>query len=280
MALPTFLIVGAQKAATTSLHHYLSQHPDVFLPTLKEADYFIDEGNWSRGQGWYESLFEPGAARRHRGDASPSYTMYPFYRQVPERAAALVPDARVIYVLRHPVDRMVASWAQGVGAGIEDRDLTDAMLLASNYLLLSCYGLQMSRWLAHFDREQILVIRAEDLRSDPGTFDRVLAHLGLVAGWRASDQDDHKNPTLGRPVARAPVRRFAGVLRRGGFERAARSLGPGSRSLRRLGLTRPLVEADLALPDDVRAALLEALRADFALLREQVGDDLDLWGLA
>jgi hypothetical protein len=247
---------------------------------LKETNYFVEEAGWPEGQSWYESLFAPGAGCAHRGDASPGYTMFPFYRAVPERAAALVPDARIIYVLRHPVDRMVASWAQGVGAGIEDRDLVDAMLLASNYLLLSCYGLQLSRWLAHFDREQILVIRSEDLLDDPATFDRVLTHLGLPAGWRAPDQDERKNPTLGRPVVRAPVRRVAGVLRRGGLERAAQALGPDSRALRRLRLTRPLAAEDLVLPDDVRAALLETLRSDAALLRTQVGDELDLWGLA
>ncbi len=279
--LPTFLVIGAQKAATTSLHAFLGEHPDIFLPDLKETNFFLEEEHGTQRRAWYESLFDEGRDAAHRGDVSPGYSMFPFYRGVAERAAITVPDARIIYLIRHPIDRMVSSWAQGIGAGIEDQDLEEAMLFASNYLLPSCYGLQLSRWKACFPSEQILVIRSEDLAADPGaTLDRVLRHLSLPAGWRPSDEDARHNQATEKLITRARARRVAGMLRRGGLHGPALWLTPTNRAMARTRLARPMVPSDLDLAPEVKEALLACLRSDATLLRSMVGPDLDLWGLA
>ena len=80
MTLPTFVVIGAMKAGTVSLSHYLDQHPDVFLGRggkFGEPNFFVAEQNWARGRGWYESLFEGAGGAAALGECSPSYTMAP-----------------------------------------------------------------------------------------------------------------------------------------------------------------------------------------------------------
>ncbi|MFL5822273.1 MAG: sulfotransferase family protein, partial [Solirubrobacteraceae bacterium] len=121
--LPTFLIIGAQKAASTALWRMLTEHPDVFIPEMKETDFLLGTDQSGRGRAWYESLYEAAGEARHRGDASPSYSMFPFFRGVPERAAELVPEARIIYIIRHPVKRMISHWMNATSIGNEYRTI-------------------------------------------------------------------------------------------------------------------------------------------------------------
>ena len=81
--LPNFLIIGTMKGGTTSLYHYLGQHPEVFMTATKELHYFVAEKNLTRGASWYESNFRDAGAARAVGEASPDYTKYPLYRGVP-----------------------------------------------------------------------------------------------------------------------------------------------------------------------------------------------------
>jgi hypothetical protein len=277
--LPTFLIIGAQKAATTTLYEVLRQHPDVFMPDLKETNYFIEQGNLARGQAWYESLFDGAGDALHRGEASPGYTMFPHFRGAPARAAAIVPEVRLIYVIRHPVDRMRSAWTHHTGEGLEDRDLEYALREHAHYQLVSCYGLQVAQWLAEFPREQLLVLRLDDIRDDPGgTLDRVLAHLGLPAGWRPADLGHSWNTSAGKTMPPRWLRAAAGVARRLGRERLAVRFGPLSRVFGRFA--RPITPDAVALDPDLEIALRDLFRADLVRLRSLVDPELDVWGLA
>ena len=112
MTLPTFVVIGAMKAGTVSLCRYLDDHPAVFLGrggTFGEPNYFVAEQNWPRGRDWYESLFDgaDGADKAAAiGECSPSYSWAHAFRGVPERMAQVVPQARLIYVVRDPIARM------------------------------------------------------------------------------------------------------------------------------------------------------------------------------
>jgi hypothetical protein len=279
--LPTFLIIGSAKAATTTLWSILNQHPDVFVPELKEPNYLLG-GTWaSRGRSWYESLFADGAGVRHRGEASPAYSMFPMFPGVPERAAELVPEVRIIYMIRHPVRRMVSHWTQATTAGHEHRPLQDALVWASAYHFTSCYGLQLSRWAKAFPLEALLVLRSEDLDSDPeGSIDRVLEHLRLDRGWRPTVTEMRENASTRKPRSPRPVIRAAGALRGAGLERAAQWLAKRTPFKERAGLLRPYRPSELELDPAHAEALLECFRADFGLLRQLVGPELDLYGLA
>jgi len=121
--LPNLLVIGAAKCGTTALHRYLGLHPDIFMSKSKELGFFCSSENWDERLRWYESQF--GAARV-RGESSPSYTNCPRNKGVPERMASLVPDARLIYLVRDPVDRVISQyrfgrWVAGYDYGeIED----------------------------------------------------------------------------------------------------------------------------------------------------------------
>lgn len=276
--LPTFMVIGAQKAATTTLDAHLREHPDIAMPRgLKETNFLIDEGNWHRGLEWYESLWEEAGDRPHRGEVSPGYTMFPTFRRAPERAAQLCPQARLVYLIRHPVDRMISSWIQSTEWGLEHRGLATALLESRRYADLSSYGMQLAHWLEHFDREQVLVLRTDDLADSYGdALDRLLAHLGLPTGWRPSAQAPRLNESLDKRAPRGPARLAARALRATGRAGAANRLATrGGRWMR-----RPLTQAETQLTPELRSDLAATFRADLAYLRTLVGPDVDLWGLA
>jgi hypothetical protein len=276
--LPSFFIIGSVKAATTTVWSILGEHPSVFFPAVREPNYLTYA---EQGQGWYEALYEHAGSATQRGDASPSYSMFPLFTDVPERAAALVPDARIIYMIRHPVRRMVSQWVQNTTAGHEHRPLEEAVVRGSVYYFASCYGLQLSRWAEVFPRKALLVLRAEDLAADAdATIDRILAHLGLPAGWRPSNPKLHANASDTKARTPSPVRRISGALRGAGFERAAWHLTRRTPLKERAGLVRRFAESDLALPREVEAALLKCFRADFGILRGFLDDEVDLYGVA
>jgi hypothetical protein len=208
--LPAALIVGAQKGGTTSLFTYLAQHPGVLPPLSKEIHYF--ELNYARGAGWYRARFP--YARRLRDaitlDASPYYLAHPL---VPERAARLLPDVRIIVLLRNPVDRAFSHYQHEVRGGRESLSFADAVdreperlageeerLRADptyysynhhrySYLLRGRYIDQLRRWLAYFPRDRMLVVQSERLFQDPAeTTAAVNRFLGLAA-WRLPRYD-------------------------------------------------------------------------------------------
>lgn len=127
--LPTFIVVGAMKAGTTSLAAYLGSHPEVFVTTPKEARFFgsSSDENWPRGLGWYRQLFTSSAGARARGEASPGYTMAPHVPHVPERIASVVPDVRLVYLLRNPVGRIRSAYIDRSSRGVESMPLREAL---------------------------------------------------------------------------------------------------------------------------------------------------------
>src|SRR5947208_8199938 len=102
--LPNLLIIGAQKCGTTSLHAYLDRHSDVHMAAEKELDFFIADRAWRNGPAWYAGRFRDDAAVR--GEASPNYTGWPVWDGVARRAAALIPLARLVYLVRDPLGRI------------------------------------------------------------------------------------------------------------------------------------------------------------------------------
>jgi hypothetical protein len=209
-ALPDFLIIGAQKAGTTSLYAYLCAHPDVLPAARKEVHYF--DLNHARGERWYRSMFPLRAdlevrARRagHRvvtGEASPYYLFHPL---AAERAASTVPGTRLVVLLRDPVQRAWSHYRHEVAAGREPLGFTEALdaepgrldgaddavraggppdLVRGHrwysYVARGLYADQLRRWLEVFPREQLLVLTAEDLFTEPRReWARTAGFLGL-----------------------------------------------------------------------------------------------------
>lgn len=100
---PDFLIIGSQKAGTTSLYHALRLHPEVFVPEKKELNFFFLEDEYARGLDYYARYFEPAPAGiKAVGEASPGYICHP---ETPARIAAALPDAKLVLTVRNPIDR-------------------------------------------------------------------------------------------------------------------------------------------------------------------------------
>jgi len=198
--LPDFLILGAQKAGTTALYAYLRWHPEITGPSFKEVSFF--DRHYVKGERWYRAHM-PVRRRSLVGEASPSYLFHPL---APERVAGMLPGARLIALLRNPVDRAFSHYQHEVALGREPLSFEDAvdredermqgelerMLRDPSYFSLAWwnytyvargrYAEQLERWFAAFPREQLLVLFTEELSADTAaTYRRVLDFLGVTA---------------------------------------------------------------------------------------------------
>jgi hypothetical protein len=204
--LPTFLLIGAMKAGTTSLYHYLSAHPQVVTSRYKAPEFFVEESNWHRGIDWYRRQFPAvGPDILAIGEASNVYTKYPRYRGVPERIAAHLPDVRLIYAVREPVARIRSHYQTRVAEGSETAPFAEAVFADPIYLDYSRYALQMEQYLEHFPREQLLVITSEDLRtSREDTMRKVYEFIRVDPNFTSSELDRDFYRTKDRAV-RSPL---------------------------------------------------------------------------
>ncbi|HEY3880484.1 MAG TPA: sulfotransferase [Trebonia sp.] len=207
MALPDFLVAGVPKAGTTALHAALSRHPGLYLSLVKEPKFFLTDGPpptkggpgdaltyrehvWQRDK--YEALFDGAAPGALRGEATP---LYLYDAGAMARIRALIPGARLIVVIRDPVERAHSNWTHLWSAGLEpegdflracaEEEGRIAAGWASfwHYTALSRYGEQLERAFALFPRDQVLVLRYRLLIDDPvAALDRISGFLGVETG--------------------------------------------------------------------------------------------------
>ena len=198
--LPDFLIIGAQKAGTTALYAYLRWHPQITGPSFKEVSFF--DRHYARGERWYRAHL-PVRRTGLVGEASPSYLFHPL---APERVARMLPRARLIALLRNPVDRAFSHYQHEVALGREQLSFEDALAREDErmegevermlrepayfshawwnytYTARGRYAEQLERWFEAFPREQLLVLLTDELAADTAAaYRRVLDFLGAEA---------------------------------------------------------------------------------------------------
>ncbi len=283
--LPTFLLIGAMKAGTTSLYHYLSAHPQVATTQYKAPEFFVAESNWHRGIDWYRQQFPVTDAHVLAvGEASNAYAKFPRHRGVPERIAAHLPDVRLVYVVRDPIARIRSHYQTKVAEGSEKAPFSDAVFANHIYLDYSRYAMQIEQYLEHFPREQLLVITSEDLRSSRETTVRnVYEFIGVDPDFAPADLDRDFYLTKDR-AAHSPVplglrkflkRRFPSTRRFKELEN--NTVGALRRITRRSGAgPRP---ASVDITDDVRDSIVAELADDVRRLRTYMDPDFDGWGI-
>jgi len=183
-ALPNLIIIGGLKCGTTSIHHYLGLHPEIWMSKPKELNFFVEELNWDLGLDWYAGRFD--GRFKVRGESSPHYTNLPYFEGVPERIHEQIPDAKLIYMVRDPISRILSHWCHSIGAGYETRPMEEALARGDQtYVTRSRYWLQLQPYLERFDRSQIEVIAQEELQTDrEGTMRKAFRFAGV-------DEDFH-----------------------------------------------------------------------------------------
>lgn len=273
MRLPDFLIIGGMKCGTTALDHHLRRHPRLFVDG-EECEFFVAEKTWSRGVEWYASRFEEAGRHQLIGEDSTSYTKLPLFQGVPGRVKATIPDVKLLYLVRHPIDRMRSHWLHQRWAG--DVRLTAEQALGGNddYLHCSSYAMQLRAWLEHFPREQVHVVVSEELRSDaPRVVGEVCEFLGVdPAEMPPPDAEAriHASENKWMPRHRMDALYAAAT----GPRTPARLRGP----LQRL-LGRPGTKDAAAISPALERRLVERLQPDLRDLRELLGGDFPAWGL-
>jgi Sulfotransferase domain len=295
-ALPNLLVIGALKCGTTSLHTYLGLHPEVQMAEEKELDFFVSpsdcdipQGNWERGLDWYTQRFSPGS--RVCGETSHNYTAWPLARGVPDRAAETLPGAKLIYIVRDPIDRIVSHYMERRFTGLEERPLDVALREAvrdprNSYVYRSSYCLQLEQWLKRYPEEQVLVVTLEELRDERlETLQRVFRFLGVDDSFRLPDSVPVANPSAmrrePRGIARGAERRRGARSLRMRVERPRRLLpAPARHALRSAWqhlLMRPTEPPEMN--DEVRNGIAEVLREDVERLRALTGNRFEDWSI-
>jgi Sulfotransferase domain len=189
-ALPNLIVIGGLKCGTTSLHHYLNLHPQVGMSRPKELNFFVDELNWGLGVDWYRWHFP--AERPVRGETSPHYTNRPRFEGVARRMReTLGGDARIVYMVRHPIDRLLSHYLHNVGGGYEERELADAVAdPGSAYVQRGLYAFQLEPYLDAFEADRVLLVGREELARDrDATVRRVFEFAGVDPGFTSPDFD-------------------------------------------------------------------------------------------
>ena len=287
--LPDFLIVGAQRSGTTYLHHLLAQHPQVHLPVQKELHYFdlvgirypeVDLDEYARS-------FRGAAPGQVVGEATPSYMYFPW---VPELLGRHLPDARLVFVLRDPVDRAYSHYWKAIRDGRENLTFERALEVEGRRLRVShrdrvafsyrdrgFYMRQIERFRSHFPRERMLVLRAEDLYARPLDVLRdVCAFIGAPLEFEVGE---HRTDLEHAPVPErlGLYRRLVGVERasngRSGLWRVGRAAKRLRQRMARLGGAYPPMKVE------TRRRLGEGYRDDASALAAFLDVDLGHWSV-
>jgi hypothetical protein len=200
--LPNFLIIGSQKAGTTSLYQILKEHPQIFMPDTKEINFFFKDAEYARGPDAYAAHFADATNQLALGEASPGYICHP---EAPARIHALLPDAKLILTVRNPIKRAISQYwdnrrhlnepltfAQALDAYLDDDYQPDK----TGYFSRGAYMRYIRRYLEYFPRKNILVLPFEEMISNPEDFyRRIFAFLGVDEDFVSEDFDEAFNPT-------------------------------------------------------------------------------------
>lgn len=278
--LPNFVIIGAGKAGTTSLHYYLDQHPEISMSWPKETNFFTRE-DYMDALDWYMSCFpdRPGL----RGEASPHYSNYPRRPHVPERMFALVPEVKLIYLVRDPLQRTESHYYHRYFNRTESRPIDQAFAEVAPddaYITASKYGMQLEQYLKFFGLSQMLIVDSRDLKqAREATMATVCSFLGVqpvlakhlnreikvrTRSVRTSRTAEHVRRSPPAEIGRRmlPVR-----VREPLFATAKRVLSPAGRV------------TQVAPSPEARERVAGFFRDDAALLRELTGQPFAHWSV-
>ena len=213
MAMPNLFIPGAAKSGTSSLHEYLSQHPQVYMSKIKEPHFFA-RPEFPKGLDEYKELFAPGSMLAYRGESSTSYMVYP---DVIGRILAYVENPKFIFILRNPVDRAISHYWWLKGMGYESRSLYEAIVfdkqnhvdpvkdLVGNfsrhyYYHMGCYAKWLRPFWEVFGKNAVHITTLEKLHDNPlDAVNAIFSFLGIAEMDRVGPVEVNKTAILRYP---------------------------------------------------------------------------------
>ncbi len=269
---PDFIVIGAMKSATTTLHEQLARQPGVFMCHPKEPNFFSDDASYARGWGWYGSLFRTAGMTDLRGESSTHYTKLPTYPRTVERMKRDLPRLKLIYVMRHPIERLISQYVHEVTVGRISGSLREALDRHPELIEYSRYSMQLQPYLDAYGAGAVLPVFFPRLvkHSQPelARIGRFLGHDGLLR-WDEGLEPQNQGRARLRP---SPVREVlvqAPVLTTIRQRVVPRRL---SESLK--GFWRARIEPP-HLTSSLEARLREVFDADLAQLGSWLGLTLD-----
>ena len=264
---PDFVIIGAMKAATSTLHDQLAQQRGIAMSEPKEHCFFSDDEVFARGLEWYGMCFTAAAEGDLRGESSTHYAKLPSLPHAAERLHAHRPDARIVYVLRQPIDRLVSHFMHGWSEGWYGDSIAEAVERDASLVDYGRYAMQLRPWLDRFGADRVLLVAYDVLRSRPQEeLDRLGRFLGADSPLIWRDDLGARNVSTER-IRQGWFRRWfvdpawATALRRAAVPKALRTRVREGMQMRQ----RPtLAEGD-------RARLAAIFDADLAELSAWIG---------
>jgi hypothetical protein len=269
MTFPDFVIIGAMKCGTSTLHAQLAAQPQFFMSEPKEPNFFSNDEIYAKGEAWYRGIFAEAPSGTIKGESSTHYTKLPTYPKTVERLAALIPDAKFVYVMRDSVERLVSHYIHEWTQGVITCGIDEALEKHPELIAYSRYAYQLQPWIDRFGKDRILPVSFEKMTAEPeAELRRIAAFLGAEGdvSWRG-DLDAQN-------VSSERIRRFPG------YELIVEN--PVATFLRRTLVPRSLrdrVKSNLQMRErpqlsaEKTAALSEIFAADRAALGLLIGKD-------
>jgi hypothetical protein len=180
-SLPNFVIIGAMKCATSTLHSQLARQPGIFMSEPKEPNFFSDDDVYGRGLNYYRGLFAAAGDASLRGESSTHYTKLPTYPKTIVRMRELLRDIKLIYVMRHPLDRLVSHYIHEWSLRNIDTPLDQAVDAHPQLIDYGRYHMQLAPFIEVYGRANVLPVFAERLQANPqAELERVCRFLGYA----------------------------------------------------------------------------------------------------
>lgn len=275
--LPDFIVIGAMKCGTTSLHRYLDEHPQVCMSVRKEPDFFLKRTD--RGLDWYKQQFEGEGTVC--GEASPNYTKHPAFEGVPKRIHQLLPDVRLIYLVRDPVERALSHYVHNWEAKREHGPVEEVLCPPEEswYVNVSRYHYQVSRYLEYYAPENICVVESERLRdARVETLSEIFEFIGVEPDieWERVQLEYHRSAEKQRPSDAAEFLIHTNIGQ--AVKNIGKAVVPSSWVERSKELLWQNAEKPTVGPE-VRERVREFLREDVEKLRRLTGKEFASWSL-
>jgi len=202
---PDFIIIGAMKCATSTLHTQLALQPGIFMTTPKEPNFFSDDAQYARGLSWYEALFQGAKPEDLCGESSTHYTKLPDYPKCVERLSSYLPNVKLIYVMRHPIDRLVSHYIHQWSQKVFSCDINQAVDQYEELIAYSCYAKQLQPYLDAFGKPNILPVFFETLTLQPQQeLERIAQFIGYNSPVTWQEERSTQN------VSNERIKRFIG----------------------------------------------------------------------